>query len=742
MTPERTAKIELQNQQALDAATATIRAVVSAANEFVNEHQLVSIADGDTDGYRIALNPPVTADEALTFARLLGDTALAAQSLMLAGEQIVGMVAPPLISPSAGWNGTAGTGFGGAYGAVPVDPTRTTAKPVCRLIQPPNQYFTDELLIGVSAGANYQGSLANNMGLERVVVHFEGSTVDIDRPSWRDVECADGTTRSYFAWWVVLKRQSTNGHGQVLFEAVPKDATMQRRVIGPYQFSPQATLHDHQLEIAATPAEVAGVRYKTIAAALNYLRTNAKHNPLITITEAGTYDLTAAAGTYIGQGNTTITATAPVTISRQGVLPIATRYFRPLYGGLHFKGANITLDFTNAIEFYSETIYAGRTWFDGINIVNSGPFYLLENGGEVRNLSWLARNQPWFTECNISDLPSVGIEASLFRGNTVERGYRDVVNGCPCVLGNTITGWDSSDYREEIPAFSVTYTGGEATATIALTGANAATSRTMTVKRGATTSSIVITPSAYQRVTDVVDWLNTLTDVTATLLDDTRQSSYLGLVGGAGAAFGDTNIKGVTLTPVTMIDIHPDFAQSSNFENLIIADNVVTDCAFQTIFFTGNPCKDGLVLNNTVHNRILANVYTSQLNNAHSHVVIAHNTFGNQDMLLRTDTGGAQKYNPDAYCLFANNVFPAASWNGGTPDTDMSICDNHLMGGTITGNATGTTTGGTMASLLVDAAAGDFTPQGDLLANLKTARAKWRPNKRLRAAAEPAGAVA
>ena len=68
--------------------------------------------------------------------------------------------APLLIAPSAGWNGTAGSGFS----TVPADPARTTAKPVLRLIVPPFQWYTNELVVGVYAAANNGGSLFDNMG--------------------------------------------------------------------------------------------------------------------------------------------------------------------------------------------------------------------------------------------------------------------------------------------------------------------------------------------------------------------------------------------------------------------------------------------------------------------------------------------------------------------------------------------------------------------------------------------------
>ena len=47
------------------------------------------------------------------------------------------------LEPSAGWTGAAASGFGGNFGTAPVYPVRTAAKPVCRLLVPLRQRFTD-----------------------------------------------------------------------------------------------------------------------------------------------------------------------------------------------------------------------------------------------------------------------------------------------------------------------------------------------------------------------------------------------------------------------------------------------------------------------------------------------------------------------------------------------------------------------------------------------------------------------
>ena len=131
---------------------------------------------------------------------------------------------PASVEPSAGWNGTAATGFGGAYGAVPTDPTRTTAKPALRLLVPPGQFFTDTLVVGVAAAANNDGSMANN-GLSGVTFHFEGNTAVVSEPTLRTFADANGNNVTYLGQWVTLKKPTgTSGEAQLYVTATPADA--------------------------------------------------------------------------------------------------------------------------------------------------------------------------------------------------------------------------------------------------------------------------------------------------------------------------------------------------------------------------------------------------------------------------------------------------------------------------------------------------------------------------------------
>ena len=119
------------------------------------------------------------------------------------------------VLPSQQWDGTVGSGFA----TVPVDPERTSAKPAMRMLEPPNQYFTDEMVIGVSAMANNQGSMLENLGLSHVSVYFEGSLQHITAPSFRTFQDANGNAATYLGWWVTLKKpEGQGGLGNVFLQ--------------------------------------------------------------------------------------------------------------------------------------------------------------------------------------------------------------------------------------------------------------------------------------------------------------------------------------------------------------------------------------------------------------------------------------------------------------------------------------------------------------------------------------------
>lgn len=659
--------------------------------------------------------------------------------------------APPVsASPGQTWSGIAGSGFA----TIPVDPVRTTAKPAMRLMVPPGQAYTDDLLVGAYAAANNGGTLFGDMGLEKVRVHYEGTIVDITAPTFATFDDANGNPVTYYGWWARLAHDGRNGDANLYLEAIPKDATMQARVMGPYLFMPSATLYDLELTVAPSLSQITGSRYQTITAALTYCAQQARHRPRITITEARTDYTLANIGSPFsyttGKGFATIEAAVPVTIIGTATYVDSTP--RTKYCGMRFKGSNITFDFANASVIFAEAT-GNKNWLDGITVINSrGRGGLFPGLGGPRPYGTGCH---YATECTISDLPTALNGAFLARGNMVTKGFSDALTDCVCAVGNRLDDHDSYvDWAKEVPAFTVTYTGTGTTATLELSGFNDNTTRVFTAKvNGASVGSFTVNKYysvANGRNSSVVAWLNGLPGWAATLQDDTRRVTFCSNVGGKGAAFGPINCKNTALQIVTMFDQHGDVWQhliNGVPENVIVADNVITNFAGQCFFIASTtPARDFIFLNNCYHGKptvpgsynIKENFY-SQLDRSgvKSHVVIAHNS-STQGWWLRPASG----FDADAYCMWANNAMLQLSWLG-TPDADIRIANNHIMSSAPSpGPDTATVIGGSETSLWQNAAAGNFRPAGELLANPKAPVLKFDRTGKKRGSVDSVGAIA
>ncbi|KPF94000.1 hypothetical protein IP81_00565 [Novosphingobium sp. AAP83] len=647
----------------------------------------------------------------------------------------------PSLVPGAAWTGLANSGFS----ALPADPVRTTAKPILRLMVVPSQHFTERIVIGVMAGANNSGSLIENMGLEMVRVHYEGRSADITAPSFQKIVDANGQEREYFGWWAELVNDGRYGHAHIYFEAIPLDSTMQRRVIGPFRFSPQRVLHDHTIEIAPSLPIVAGKRYQSITDALRWLRQQTAQNPLVTITELGTYSIDDTGGSNAGgSGYYTITASAPVTITRNDEASLRARI-----DGLCLRGANITLDSARTLRIFHEGL-GNQHWFDGVRVINSNGRYSLWRKGQ-RPVSVFFGGRAYITECTISALSYGVTAATLARGNTLASGYNDGATNAVCVVHNRFDDLDSNEgWKVNVPALSVVYTGPESVATIAISGGNENDGRVVTVTWGAQSASFVLrnTSAAFiagtnYNVANVVDWLNGLgVGFAATLLDDTRRATALSIDGNRGSAVAPTNVKDTPQTLVTYFDLHTDWYQQNPAstgepnENYAIAFNTVTNFAGQVLFLSAStPALDFLVFNNAFHTKPDVTNYSQFGRSVHSHVVIVHNTWSNQRLLLRVDQG----YNPDSYCMLTNNMLADMFWYG-VPDGGLLISKNHLLEGA-SGQGLGSfiSQGGNSESNLASGTAGDFTPSGSLASNRKEAVVAFDRTGRRRSASDAAG---
>ena len=654
-----------------------------------------------------------------------------------------------VVEPSPTWNGVAASGFA----TTPVDPPRITAKPALRLIVPPRQAYTDDLLVGVYAGANADGSLYENMGLSHVRVHFEGATIDIPAPSRQSFSDANGKQVSYFGWWARIRHNGISGAAQLYFEAVPSDTAMQNRVVGPFTFLPSASVHDFEITVAPSQPEIAGQRYKTLRDARNYCRSQSARRPRITITEAGPIVFGDTVAAYVGEGYVTYEASVPVTITLDAAAVAAgTRSearFRSKYGRQHFRGTNISIDFAEALEVYNESgLGSPPDWFDGVNLINSAGRDALWRGyPRSRKLSTIIRGMPYLTECSFTDLPYNATSASLARGCKIDRGWQEVATGSDCVIGNTINDFDSGAYIGPLPALIVSYSGPAAAATLSCSGNWDSTSRVFTARiDGADIATFTVQDSdaAYHAgtnytVANVAAWINGLEGWNATVLDDTRFATALSIPGASGGAFTNINVTGAGYTFVTEFDIHADFYQVTHVgkENGVLVDNFGGGIVGQSLFMKDGPSKDFLVLNNVFDNTEFG-VNISQLGNQHSHVVIAHNSWSRQNMWLRVNVLG---YNADGRCLIANNTMPVLNWEDAV-DGDVSIIRNHLhSGATAISEPSGTPMGGDEVTNFVDAANGNFTPAGQLATKRKTSVLAFDMLGKARGRTAPAGAL-
>lgn len=651
----------------------------------------------------------------------------------------------PEVAPSSQWTGAAASGFS----LIPNDPARTTAKPACRLLVPPGQRFTTTIAVGVAAFANDGGTLIG--GIDRVRFHYEGSTIDLVEPSVYTFRAANGAIVSYYGYWAQLKRLGPDSGEALLYvEAIPADATMQARVIGPFSFYPHPTRHDREYTVDPQAPQSA-TNFHTFDAAVARVKADLPLNPRVTFKRAmNDVAMTFAGTTYAPAGGyLTVEAEAPVTFGRTSIGITATvdsdSNLRPRLTGLWLKGANITVDYAFVDSMFAED---GKDYvLDGINLTNSRGAGSLWRGGPYFTGARV-RGNPWFLECAISNLENVCAAANLVRGGVIRDVSRDIFADARCVVGTRVERHDDTGFNDDTPALSVVYNGSAATASVARSGAVDPNSATFTFKWGTNSRTFVVgkTAANYARTTgdgylfsDVVNFINaTLKGLdpgwSATLLETKgRRASSASLAGLKGQGFGDTSCKTTPRTIVSNFDAHGDWYQqrfNALTENVIAYRNVAFDMQTQNIFISSNlPARDYIFISNALGNdpvgsdyfietSVFSQIGRSNAANAMSHVVVAHCSMPNQGLTFRNDGTTFSTYDP--YCLVANNVCRSLTKTTTTRPVGAMIANNHIHAGqTALAEAVGTSTGGDKDSLFGGFGTGNFIPAGALLTNLK-----------------------
>jgi hypothetical protein len=662
---------------------------------------------------------------------------------------------PSNLRPSALWTGTAGSGFAGSP---PVDPVRTTAKPALRELVPPQRY-SGAINFGVLAMANDGGSLDVNLGIEKVIFHYEGNSLEVTEPRWFTTMTLRGP-RTYFGWWARLSASAT-GNADLYVEAVPRDPTMQNRVIGPLFVDPASSLYTHSVTVAPSQPEVAGSNYHSIDDAIAYVNGfgMASPNPLITITEPGLYDITRSTGTLMNAARGYLNITASVDGVFIGKPTFTTDAAARLQNGrykLRLFGPRLTLDFTNITEVEGTTGDTGvNHWLDGITMTTTAP------GGRTHaqrgvwtNRSTAVRSFPYATEVEIFEVRNPSRGWKLARGCNYRNIGGDVANQTRCFAFCTLDTHNNKPTNMEIDAFSVVYDGAEATATLAFPGGVHSSGggglftltigsdeHTFDVGSAGNNEAYFLGTATFRGVSglggywhqDVVDWLNTIPGVTAVrLIEEERAAAYSTLPAPfhsiAGGGFAAQNVKDTPLVVRSINNMHGDFYQddTGSLENAMIAFNYGKKIEGQILFLSPSGGeqieRDVFVVGNALGVDLESSTYFNPDNAfstlgrstggglTASHVVIAHNTIGHQRWRIVNNT------TTDAYCIFKNNVARGFQLPDAGLPANLTIDGLHIYGNQAPpSGATNLFRSGDRSTIYADYEAGDFSPAGPLL---------------------------
>ncbi|MEO0420083.1 MAG: sialate O-acetylesterase [Pseudomonadota bacterium] len=672
--------------------------------------------------------------------------------LVSSGSSVVDPTTPsifPTLVTGPSWDGTASSGFN----SPPADPARMTAKPALRLIEPPHQFFTDTLTVGTAAMANNGGTLVD--GVEVVRFYFEGDTpLEVQTPSFRTLTREDGSTYECLGYWVDLKKpSSTQGAAQLYIEAVPADASMQNRVIGPFLFYPSTVRHDFE-----TTVGVAG-DHANFNAAKEAARNSGAANPLIELLDDGDYALTQGGPGYIPTGYLTV---------------------RPAQG----VSARFTLAAGNE-AVWDQNI--GRLWLEDIAIDLDTIAAIKTQGGAGQVLKrcraeraggrqlWFKNTPPdsyfvegpaYLLECFTDGVYEVGDANALMRGTINERGFGDITSSCPATLYNTFHDWDWLDIAPvDIPRMTISYAGSGSSVTLSRSfqssGPQTNRFRIFTLKvDGATALTFEAwqfwdrydepvtndggTPATVRgyEVQHFVDAINALPDFTATLHNNDVAARALNLQGSDdNADFGDTEIISGTgsYELIADIDLHAGAISGNTGENRIHLFDQVTDFNDSLLWnYSQNPGYKDIVIAGCVigqggdpvvgSNNLIADDY--------SHVVFVHNSVRGQNVFLGKSNGTTEW---DSYCLFSNNASPTLGDNSNT--NSVQGANNHLAADTIVSpNFTGTIISGSTATWFPNAGQRDFTAAGELAENPKSPTMVYDLNGSVRANPSSVGA--
>lgn len=670
-----------------------------------------------------------------------------------------------VIVPGPLWDGTAGSGWGGARPAVIA---RTGPQCPLRPITLDEEVIgTAEMYIGARTGAFG--------GLQKVEILCEGATFDVTDQIVHTYPAPRGGPDEIlignFGKFVRDAMPDVYGTIELFWRATPNDPTILPMVFGPLIFyfpsltpgpvsmwnatTNPAGKFGRVIELAKTPAEIVGSRYRKWVDAAKYAKNNLLIGAIIYCTETGDYAPRSGESTSVGSNNTggrIITTQAPgVTCTMTNVgprPPTSNLYYRNRtgYNGLHFKMIEWDQEGFETL-YYETTGRQVRHVFEGCRIYNSmGPWPLFQGGypGQPIAISGI------YLDNLCENLrPDRSMQSTpLARNNTLVNIPGDIFTLANCAVGNRMTDLDQQYYRQNHPSVTIAYT-----------GAGVATHRRERDPgfTGDATDRNV-TSDRFILAVDAVDVLNVnLAGTNSTLAAlvnavpnfamvdlypsnwssrDDRMAASL-TVADRGKPWPATAVTSTPQNIGTTFDVHSDFNQATTSPktNVVICENWGLRLESQTYFWTQSGLqKDTLFENNAIYVTIGAGL-SSQISVALSHVLFRHNDLLNQSFIF---SGTVEK------CEGYGNAMGSLKTEG---SPDMTWWDRNHAGsvlGTAATQPTNMIVGGSNATLYVDADNGDMRPKVggplELLANRIPPKTKFDRRGNLRAASDARGA--
>lgn len=401
-----------------------------------------------------------------------------------------------VLGPGAAWTGTAGSGFDGSHPA-PVDPTRTTAKPALRTTGVWGQRISGSLFriivdsdaAGLSSGTDF--------GIQSLTGYVEGNSANLGVETVIPDTDTNGNTTRTIGYYLDVDvgaclAVTSAGAIQVYFKSIANDASMQARVIGPYEFYPRSTAVDHKYTIGPSGAD-----FTDLKSALTAARTGNGGSPWevanFEFQTTGTYPLvseTVLSNLWLQKGQWTITAKAGVTATLGvATFPAGLDVFQaawdPKLEGLCFRGSGIVIDMRN-ISVLAQTGNTGPdgktrpNWFDGCKITNSigtnTSYYY--NGAPKKGIffapafctdmtmEWVA--SPWVNKALVRNCRALGVLYEAFSGTSY-------------VAYNYINNYNANFWFWDQPALNISYSGA-GTMEVEVIGSGETAGRTFAIK--------------------------------------------------------------------------------------------------------------------------------------------------------------------------------------------------------------------------------------------------------------------